>query len=583
MLDNYHASVRSVADLNRVLEAALYHHRVPDPEGSPEGAPYSFSDFPFMIEPLVAVLQQRDLVVSKCVQVGWTEMFICLMLMLSGVLGRRVVYCLPNDKLSRNFIQGRFNDTIERSPHYKATAAGGWRSQKAANLGLRHYGAGILRFIGARSRGNFKDYTADTFIIDEFDDLDLDGRRNVPLAEDRIIRSHHPRMVRAGNPTIAGAGIDELYQRSDQRRWHHTCGACGLLQHIDWFGAVVERIAGGTYRVRDTARAVSLRGKGPEAVTSPAMDIRPVCRGCEAPFARHHACRWVAASPGVLRRGYNMSQMDVPSVTLWSMWLVFQEALTDPRRLRRFYSGMLGQPFAREGSRLTDEDLRAARGTHALDHDGGPEYEKLLVVAGIDVGLLMNVVVSVVEAVPLDAEEPDGETRQVRRRVFAAAVKWGALDDILERYHVDRAVIDWGPELEKTREFAERHNLETHQRVWRCRFHTTPKTSLERWAFELDHTEEIVKADRTAILDQTFTDLRNGSMVLPSDILQVQSFADQMKAPVRQLNTKRTRYIWDEDGRPDHYRLADVYERLALEVHTVAGGGYMEVDLDDWG
>lgn len=278
-----------------------------------------------------------------------------------------------------------------------------------------------------------------------------------------------------------------------------------------------------------------------------------------------------------------MSQMDVPSVTLWSMWLVFQEALTDPRRLRRFYSGMLGLPFAREGSRITDEDLRAARGLIPLDHDGGPAYEEMLVVAGIDVGLLLNVVVSVVEDIPIDAEVPEGETRQVRRRVFAAAVKWGALDDILDRYHVDRAVIDWGPELEKTREFAERHNLESHQRIWRCRFHTTPKTSLERWAMELDHTEEIVKADRTSIMDQTFTELRNGSLVLASDILQVQGFAEQMKASTRQLNSKRTRYIWDEDGRADHYRLADVYERLALEVHAAAGGGYMEVDLDDWG
>lgn len=585
MLDNYRAAAAAIGDAyGPLMNAALYDHAVPAIDGDPAGAALSFREFPFLVEPYAVLPTCRDMVISKCTLAGWTEMTLAYMLEMSRNHGRRVVYCLPNEKPVRSFVQARVNDTVTRSPSYRQTAASTWRDKAADNVGFRHFGAGWLRFIGARSETNFKEYTADIFIIDEYDALDAAGKRNVPMADDRLWRSPHPQKIRIANPTLAGAGIDELYQESDRRRWTHTCTRCGHRQAIDWFTHVVER-DGHKWRLRDPERALGLQGEPSEAADGrPEIDVRPVCSACEAPFERHHDCRWVPQSPGRHRRGYRMAQYDIPSVSLWKLWRKFLEVLRKPEALRKFYSGALGIPYAVEGSAITDEDLRAARGEHLLDPTGGG-YGDRIVVAGIDVGApLLNVVVSVVEPVPVDPEEPEGEKIWQRRRIFVDAVRWGALDDIMERYAVTVAGIDWGPEIEKAREWQEHINDTTDTRVYRCRFHTQPQVSTVPWAFEIrdDDGEDLALCDRTAIMDETFAELRNGGLLLPADIFEVPEFADQMKASVRQLSKTRDRYKWEEDGKADHYRLADCYERMALQVWIGQAGGVLEIDLSDW-
>lgn len=581
MLDNYRAAAAAIADnYGPLMRAALYDHVVPAYDGDPAGAALSFRDFPFLVEPYACLPTCRDMVISKCTLAGWTEMTLAYMLEMSRNHGRRVVYCLPNEKPVRSFVQARVNDTVDRSPSYRQTAAKTWRDKAADNIGFRHFGAGWLRFIGARSETNFKEYTADIFIIDEYDALDAAGKRNVPMADDRLWRSPHPQQIRIANPTLAGQGIDELYQESDRRRWTHTCTHCGHRQAIDWFTHVLEK-DGHRWRPRDRERAEALRGKAAEAVTGPEDDLRPVCVSCEQPFDRHHACRWVAQSPGRHRRGYRMAQYDIPSVTLWKLWRKYCEVLRKPEALRKFYSGALGIPYAVEGSKVTDEDLRAARGEHLVDHDGGI-YEDKIVIAGIDVGApLCNVTLSTIETVPVDPEEPEGDKRWQRTRIKMDAVGWAGIDDLMERYAVKCAVIDWQPEIEKAKEWQEKWQ-ERGVVVYRCRFHTTPQASTEPWAFELLDSEGIVKVERTGILDETFADLRNGGIVLPADCYEVPDFVEQMKAPVRQLNKAGSRYVWEEGSKADHYRLADGYERVALEIWTVRGGGVVTIDLDTW-
>ena len=55
-------------------------------------------------------------------------------------------------------------------------------------------------------------------------------------------------------------------------------------------------------------------------------------------------------------------------------------------------------------------------------------------------------------------------------------------------------------------------------------------------------------------------------------------FAAQMKEPTRVLSPRGDRYIWTKTNKPDHYRLADTYERVAGEMCKM-GGGSFSIDM----
>jgi hypothetical protein len=48
-----------------------------------------------------------------------------------------------------------------------------------------------------------------------------------------------------------------------------------------------------------------------------------------------------------------------------------------------------------------------------------------------------------------------------------------------------------------------------------------------------------------------------------------------MRASQRILNEAGTRYIWEEGSKPDHYRFADAYDRIAGDL--LKGGGTYDI------
>ena len=110
--------------------------------------------------------------------------------------------------------------------------------------------------------------------------------------------------------------------------------------------------------------------------------------------------------------------------------------------------------------------------------------------------------------------------------------------------------------------------------VWLCRFHPTPRVGQEAFGLRIEWQERVVHVDRTQLLDTTLDELNIGERTLPSDAGTVLGFMEQMRAPVRVLDEARQRYIWSEGDDPDHFRFADAYERVALEMHDRGGGFY---------
>jgi hypothetical protein len=72
-------------------------------------------------------------------------------------------------------------------------------------------------------------------------------------------------------------------------------------------------------------------------------------------------------------------------------------------------------------------------------------------------------------------------------------------------------------------------------------------------------------------MDTTFDEFKTGERIIPVDANTVLGFYDQMKAPVRIIDQNKSRIIWHEGNAPDHFRFADVYDRIAFDMLQMSG------------
>ena len=566
MIDQYRSTLSGVAGLHPLLRIGLVHHQ------NTRGQPLAFRDKPYLIELYRDLPRTTDTVVRKAVQTGVSELCIQLALERSGWAGRIVAYVLPTYSIRDRFVQKRIDPLLQTVPSYRERCPGGdqsraaGRTKKAAgNLKLKVFGEGSILFLGSNTPGDFVEFSADLLIIDEFDQCEPS---NLAKARDRLRASPYPQEVKLGNPTMPRIGISRLFDESDQRRWFFRCGGCGHRQHLDWWQNVVMQDNDGNWIARDQQRAKHLNAIQAQR-TKPQTDVRPICVKCAQPFDRTgEGALWVPADPGNPVRGYSMSRLDVLSDSMWGLLREWQDAQGSTDRMSAFYCSVLGVPFEHSGARITHAMLGDCATGEPLDYLGGPEYAPRVVTAGVDVGSVLNVNISTVEA----PAEPDGEPIRVCRWVGAVRT-FEEVADLFRRYRVDVAVVDAMPEMRMAQGLRDQFVAEGTTEVWLARFHPTPRVGVQKYGIRLDYQNKTVTVDRTQVFDATFDDIREKTRVFPEDVFTVFAWADQMRAPIRVLNDAKQRIVWENGSTPDHYRLSDVYDRVAHDLMDL-GGSY---------
>lgn len=565
MIDQYRSMMATLSNEHPLLGIALVHHR------NMRGQPMSFADKPYLLQPYMDGPKLDEWVVRKAVQTGWSEWCIQFALERAGWHGRIVAYVLPTYPVRDRFVQQRIDPLLLDVPAYRERAPGsGFQSsaqlakKAAGNLKLKRFGPGSLLFLGSNTEGDFVEFSADILIIDEFDACES---LNLAKARDRVRASPYAQIVRLGNPTLPRVGISRMYDDSDMRRWFYRCDRCGFRQPLDWFLNVVQQDGDGAWVPRDKARWSGLNGRGSFTPT-PYEDIRPVCLRCHEPFVRKaDGALWVPEQPSRKMRGYTVSLMDVLTNALWPLFCEWLAAQADPEALQTFYKSVLGVPFEFQGARLTGADLEATCTGDPIDWTGGDKYRGKTVVAGVDVGSVLHTTIDVITP-GKDDEDP------VRTCVFVGAARtFEEVADLFQRYHVDVAVVDSQPEIHKAQELRDQFLNEGGAVVWLCRFHPTPRAGTQKYGMRLDYQGQIVVVDRTSVFDVAFADIKGGRRAFPEDAFSVLGWGEQMKAPVRVLDETRARVVWEEGNAPDHYRLSDVYARVAADL-LAAGGTY---------
>jgi hypothetical protein len=565
VIPQYHGTLASLANDHPVLGLAMQHHR------NTRGLPMAFRDKPYLIELYTDGADLESWVICKAVQTGVSEWAVQLAFDRAGWNSRIAAYILPTYTIRDRFVQQRIDPLLLDVPAYaektpgNGLQTGAALSKKAAgNLKLKKFGGGTLMFLGSNTEGDFVEFSADLLVIDEYDQCDP---ANIAKARDRLRASPHPQMVRLGNPTQPRIGISKLYDESDRRRWFMRCGGCGERQAVDWFTHIVERDSGGSWVPRDKARWKGLLAR-PEASPDATRDIRPICTRCHEPFQRvvDGSC-WVAETPGRPTRGYRMSRLDVLSDSLWKLFIdEWLPAQSSDAMLAAFYCGVLGMAFEFEGARLSVGDLEAVCTGPDVDYGGGESYVKQTVTAGVDVGSVLNVTISVIHGF-------DANDEPLRRAVYVGACRtFEEVAYLMRTFHVDLVVMDAGPETHKAQEFRDKFIEEGGTMVWLCRFHPTPRVGAEKYGMRLDYGAQVITCDRTAVFDVSFEDIRQRRRTFPQNAFSVFAWNEQMRAPVRILN-ESGRIVWQESNSPDHYRLSDVYDRIAYDLLQL-GGSY---------
>jgi len=467
-------------------------------------------------------------VVIKAAQVGVTTCAI-LRSLHACLSGLTVLYYFPTKTDVLDFSRSRVNPLIATNPFLTRAV------RETDTIGLKRIGDAYLYLRGMQSTVGMKSVPADMAVFDELDEATPDAKT---LARERLSHSDYRRLVELSNPSLPGYGIDEAFQESDQRAWMMKCPACG-----HWTAMEAEF----PNKLGEEVRVIRSRPDG------------TCCRACvrcggELDVAQGE---WVPEYPDRSVHGYRISQLISTKIDPGEILREYQRC----KNPERFYNLKIGVAWADAQSVLSASAVLALCGDQPI-----AEKTDVECTMGVDTGRQLHVVVS----------RWDGERRRV---VYLGVLQdFAQLDGLMERFQVNRCVIDAMPETHATRALSKRFP----GRVWLNYFNESQKGSY-RW----DEKDYLVHENRTEALDASRRAIRDGLVILPQRSPIVEEFASHLSADAKRLEeepeTGSQVYRYVRTG-TDHFSLAFTYDCIAWSGEPPGGGksfsmfGYMT----DW-
>jgi len=477
-------------------------------------------------------------VLSKATQVGGSTWAI-LRAIHGCYCGLNVIYYFPTYKDVLEFSKSRINPLIAANPFLARLVT------DTDTAGLKKIGEAHLYLRGMKSEIGLKSVPADLIVLDELDEVAPEMKS---LALERLAHSDYKRLIELSNPSLPDYGIDEAYQRSDQRHWTLKCPGCGA--------SVCPEKEFPT-KLGQEVRIILPRKDG---------GFYLACPKCEAELDRE-AGEWVADFPEREIHGYRISQLFSPKVDPG-------EILEEYRLTRypdRFYNLEIGIPWADLERRLDAMAVLALCGTEPLAERGGDQGAWYSM--GVDTGRALHTVII------RSRYRQDGSTAEAVVHLDVCR-DFAELDDLMERFRIDGCVIDGLPETHATREFAERHA----GTAFMCFFNESQRGA-PRW----EPASRQVLINRTEALDMSRAAVREQRVALPRRGPIVEEFAQHLTCDAKVLDEdeetgiKKYRYI--RTG-TNHFSMAFTYAWLATQTAMPArlsiGCGRLLGDSPPW-
>lgn len=480
-----------------------------------EGRPFSFEGHQY----LRAIYDDTSLhvVITKAAQVGGTT-FAILRSLHACLTGLNVIYFFPTRTDVLEFSKSRVSPLLADNEFLAS------QMRDTDTAGLKRIGEAHLYLRGMQSTVGMKSVPADMIVFDELDETEPQAKN---LAKERLAHSDYKRIIELSNPSLPDYGIDESYQASDQRHWTLRCPGCGVWTSLE----------------KEFPRKLGQEVR----VILPREDGRfyRACPKCQAELDVDQG-EWVADYPDRTVHGYRISQ-------LFSSKVDPGEILKEYRTTRfpeRFFNLKIGVPWADLERRLDVASVLAlCTDVPMLEKSDGP------CLMGVDTGKDLHVVVL--------QEDPRYEDRN-RLVHLAVCQDFAELDGLMEKFNVERCVIDGLPETHATRAFAKHH-----QGVVFMNFFNDNQRGSARW----DHDSQVVVVNRTEALDASRAAVRDKKVLLPRCTPLVDLFARHMASDAKVLEedeetgAKKYRYVRTGE---DHFSLAFTYAWMMVSDGTGA-------------
>lgn len=387
----------------------------------------------------------------------------------------------------------------------------------ASRTRLRRIGNHTLYLRGSETVIQTRSIDADLVVNDE---VDLFQPGAVEKSRERLGSSRAPLYRAASQPTYPESGIDVMFENSDRRRWFIRCERCQYEQTLTW----------------DENVEFSVDAK----------DVRIVCAKCKRSLNILADGRWVAENPNSDVHGYHVNKLMSPRANLKAMLDRFL-AVEDIQKLQSFYNADLGIPYRPRGSKPDIADF-----TRELYDWREPVRDSYM---GVDVGINLHICIV--------GRKDQSETYRLIDQQYVS--DFSELDAIWHHYAPRFTVIDARGDPRKTLEWAQQYPY----KVYRWQHH--PSKDDPTW----DDDTQIVKFDRTAMLDLLYASLRAKPprCILHSNISP--DFVSQLTALVREMIQKGEesklvpRYT---SARADHYAFSMAFAIMAATEFGLGRG-----------
>jgi phage terminase large subunit GpA-like protein len=243
-----------------------------------------------------------------------------------------IMACLPGEVSMKKWINQKLNTMIEETAAVQRALTSISSRDSSNTKEFKDFLGGQLYVEHAGSPARLKSTTVKKLLVDEFTEFAANlqtGDDPQMMLEDRTsaFPSTYKRLY-VSSPGIKGlCRTDDLYQKSDQRRYHVPCPHCDEMQPLEWSGL---------------------------HWNSDGSHVRYVCRECGCEIEEHHKTdmikrgRWVPENPGAKIRGYTINclyyQIGLGPrwATLVEMW---REAQNDPAKLKTFINSRLAEAW----------------------------------------------------------------------------------------------------------------------------------------------------------------------------------------------------------------------------------------------
>ena len=334
-------TVSAWADANRILSS----------KGSAEPGRWRTNRNPPLREPMDCLSARsavRDLVLMFPIQFGKTEV-------LSNALGYTmcespgpIMICLPSEIAMMKWVAQKLTPMIDECPAVKRTLTSVASRDSANTRTFKDFEGGQLYIEHAGTPGRLKMTSVRTLLVDELDEFAtslssgddpvamLDGRTSAfPASFKRAYIS---------TPGIRGISrTEQLWDKSDQRRYYVACPDCAHEQPLEWTGL---------------------------HWTPDGSQCWYVCRDCGVVIEEHQKTnmiatgRWVAENPSGRMRGYHINCLYY-QLGLGPRWIelvqMWRDAQNDPAKLKTFINDRLAEPWEDPSMRAVKHNLVADR------------------------------------------------------------------------------------------------------------------------------------------------------------------------------------------------------------------------------